>query len=143
MAFANERIINLINLIKPPYNVSQLAQEAALDAFQQGAKVEGWVAQILEQRLLLADRLTDLDFIQKVYPSEANFLLVKVEDAETIYRSLLDRKIVVRDRSNVRLCEGCLRITVGTPEENVRLVEALKTYQTDQSADVQTNARST
>ncbi len=128
LAFADEWIIELFNRVKPPYNVSQMAQDTALDGLKAGAKVKDRVRQIIEQRRILTDSLNGLEYVKKVYPSDANFLLVNVSDAPAVYRFLLDNKIVVRDRSNVRLCEGCLRITVGTSEENARLVNALEHY---------------
>ncbi len=128
MAFANDKIITLFNRAKPPYNISQLAQDAVLDALQYEEKVKDWKIQILAERRGLEVSLAEMEFVQTIYPSDANFLLVRVSDAETVYHTLLKHKIVVRSRSNVRLCEGCLRITVGTPEENKRLVNALKIF---------------
>ncbi len=126
MAFADERVIKLFNRTKPPYNLSSLAQAAALDAMRNETQVNEWIGLITDQRVILADSLKRLNVVERVYPSDANFLLVKVADADSVYRFLLDEKIVVRDRSNITMCEGCLRITIGTPDENERLVEAYK-----------------
>ncbi|MBC7898906.1 MAG: histidinol-phosphate transaminase [Saprospiraceae bacterium] len=128
MAFGDEQLIALFNRVKAPYNVSQLAQDTILAAWNNEAEVKSWIQRIVEQRQLLADALNGLEFVQTVYPSDANFLLVKVVNAEAVYSFLLKEKIVVRDRSNVRLCEDCLRITIGTPEENGRLLLSLKSF---------------
>lgn len=128
-AFAGESIARLFNRTKPPYNVSSLAQDAVLAALQNEVQVNEWIEQIIEQRTVLSDSLGQLSRVEKVYPSDANFVLVRVTDAAGTYRFLLEQKIVVRDRSNVVLCEGCLRITVGTPEENRKLIGALEKFE--------------
>lgn len=128
MAFAGEAIIELMNKVKPPYNINQLTQEAVLKALDNEAQQKQWVTSLLGQRVLLQQFLSGLEFVTRVYPSDANFLLVKVEGPQVLYDYLVGQKIIVRDRSNVTLCEGCLRITVGTPEENKRLVQALVEY---------------
>lgn len=127
MAFAHETIIELLNKVKPPYNINQLTQQAALEALQNRAQQEAWVTTILSQRALLQQHLMALDYVERIYPSDANFLLAKVPDPNGLYQYLIDRKIIVRNRSQVLLCEGCLRITVGRPDENERLFEALRT----------------
>jgi histidinol-phosphate aminotransferase len=129
LGFANREVIDLLNKIKPPYNVSQVAQDMILAAFENQSAMEKTVAEIKTERGRLADLLTRLSFVTKIYPSEANFLLVKMTDANEIYRFLIERKIIVRNRSNVAHCEGCLRITVGTQAENDALVSALFEYQ--------------
>ncbi|HEX8195249.1 MAG TPA: histidinol-phosphate transaminase [Pyrinomonadaceae bacterium] len=129
MAFANAEIITLLNKVKPPYNVSQIAQETLLAALDKKAEVEKVVAEIVRQRELLAAELQKFSFVTRIYPSDANFLLIKTSDANPIYKYLVEQKIVVRNRTNVELCEGCLRITVGTPEENQTLLVALKDYE--------------
>jgi len=126
LAFANEEIIKLFNKVKPPYNVSQIAQEAILQALENRADVEKTITDIVTEREKLVENLQKLSFVKKIYPSDANFLLVKTMDGEAIYQFLLDEKIVVRNRNSVELCEGCLRITIGTPEENESLMEALR-----------------
>ncbi|MCB9347112.1 MAG: histidinol-phosphate transaminase [Lewinellaceae bacterium] len=125
MAFASEEVIELFNKVKPPYNVNQLTQEAVLKALDDYQQQQQWVQSILGQRTLLAQYLSGLDFVERIHPSDANFLLVKVAEPRRIYDFLVERGIIVRDRSRVSLCEGCLRITVGTPEENEQLFRAL------------------
>ncbi len=126
MAFASKEIIDLMNKVKPPYNVNQLTQQAALDALKNVEKKNEQVAEILEQRGKMAEILRGLDVVEKVYPSDANFLLVKVRQANALYNYLLKKEIVVRNRHTVVLCEDCLRITVGVPSENAKLIMALK-----------------
>lgn len=125
MAFASTEIINYFNKVKPPYNINQLTQTAALEALENKAQQEQMVQTIIGQRALLQQYLMSLEFVERIYPSEANFLLVKLQDSKGTYQYLVEQGIIVRDRSNVALCEGCLRITVGTPEENEKLVQAL------------------
>jgi histidinol-phosphate aminotransferase len=126
LAFANEKTIELYNRVKPPYNVSQIAQEAVLRALENKSQVEKTIVEIVSERQKLVEKLGKFSFITKIYPSDANFVLVKTTDAETIYKFLLDGKIVVRNRNNVELCAGCLRITIGTPDENAALLNSLK-----------------
>ncbi|MDQ3130824.1 MAG: histidinol-phosphate transaminase [Acidobacteriota bacterium] len=126
LAFANAEIITLFNKVKPPYNVSQIAQETILRAMENKSQVEKTIAEIIAEREKVIDNLRDFAFVTKIYPTDANFVLVKTTDAEKIYRFLLDEKIVVRNRNNVELCAGCLRITIGTPEENESLLKAFK-----------------
>lgn len=125
MAFASEAIISLLNAVKPPYNVNRLTQKAALEALQQKEKQEQQLHSILGQRTLVQQYLAGLDFVERIYPSSANFILAKVTDPKGTYKYLMERGIVVRDRSRQYACEGCLRFTVGTPEENERLFRAL------------------
>lgn len=129
MAFANAEIISLLNKVKPPYNVSQIAQETLLAALDKKAEVEKVVAEIVRQRVGLAEELQNFSFVRRIYPSDANFLLVKTSDANRIYKYLIEQKIVVRNRTNVELCAGCLRITIGTTEENRILLSALSGYE--------------
>lgn len=128
LALASVPIIDLMNRVKPPYNVSGLAQQAVLRALDSGSAVRDWIATAKVERLRLERSLGELSLVQRIFPSDANFLLVKVEDASAVYRHLIAEKIVVRNRSNVELCEGCLRITIGTPEENGRLRDALSAF---------------
>ncbi len=128
LAFANEEIIELFNKVKPPYNISEIAQKAILDALENKEKVEKTIRKIGGEREKLIENLSKLKIVTKIYPTDANFVLVKTVDAEKIYRFLLDEKIVVRNRNNVEMCAGCLRITVGTPFENESLLKALKNY---------------
>jgi len=126
LAFANEEIIRLFNKVKPPYNISEIAQNAVLEAFENAEKVEKTIAEIILEREKLIENLREFSFVKKIYPTDANFVLVKTSDAERIYKFLLDEKIVVRNRNNVELCEGCLRITIGTTNENEKLLNSLK-----------------
>ena len=128
-AIAGEPIIDYMLRVKPPYNVNRISQELALAALDARSRTEANIAAIVSQREMLADRIETFPFVEKVYPSAANFLLVKVEDAESLYRCLLERRIVIRDRSRLVGCEGCLRITVGTTAENEKLLEALTGYE--------------
>lgn len=128
LAFANEEIVKLFNKVKPPYNISDIAQNAILDAMKNSEKVEQTITEIISERENLIKNLTDFSFVQKIYPTDANFVLVKTSDANSIYKFLLDEKIVVRNRNNVELCEGCLRITIGTLQENKTLLKALEKW---------------
>ncbi len=129
MAFAVPEIIKVLNKIKPPYNISGLTQKTVLEAMDNLQKVKEMVSQILGEREVLRHLLDELPMVQKVYPSDANFLLVRLADPKGMYDYLVKQKIIVRDRSKVLLCEGCLRITVGTPEENKTLIQAMKSFQ--------------
>ncbi len=124
MAFANEAIIGLLNKVKPPYNVSTLNQEAALNNLNNTALFESNKKEILEQRELLQQQLSALAVIKKIYPSDANFLLVETTDANTIYANLVAQKIITRNRNTI--LHNCIRITVGTSNENNELINALK-----------------
>lgn len=126
MAFASRELIQILNKIKPPYNISGLTQDTVLESIQNVGKVNRMIAEILEERAYLEKELSNLTFIQKVFPSQANFLLVKMPKANEVYHALIDSKIIVRNRSKVVLCEDCLRITVGTRYENETLISALK-----------------
>ena len=127
MAFASEEIIALFNKVKYPYNISALVQQTISDQLIAGdAFKTEWVNKILQEREPLAVALKELPIVEKVYPSDANFLLVKVDDANGIYRKLVDKGVIVRNRNSVSLCGNCLRITVGTQEENKVLINSLK-----------------
>lgn len=128
MAFAQEEIIKLFNKVKPPYNINELTQRAALEALNTQAQQQAWVHKILGQRTVIQQFLAGLEYVERIYPSDANFILVKVRDPNDLYRYLVDKKIIVRNRSNVLLCEGCLRISVGTPKENEKLFAAMLDY---------------
>lgn len=128
MAFANTEIIQYLNKVKPPYNINQLTQSAALEALQDTAKQSEWVGTLLAERDALSKALVQYDFVQRVYPSNANFIMAKVDQPKELYQFLVQSGIIVRDRSNVPLCEGCLRFTVGRPDENQLLLAALNAY---------------
>ncbi len=126
MAFAGEDIIAVCNKIKPPYNIGQATQDLVLQALDQVEDVNEMIRVLVKERDRMAEQLLSVDMVEQVYPSDANFLLVKVGNAKAVYSALLEKGIVVRDRSNVQLCEGCLRITIGSPAENKALVSSLK-----------------
>src|SRR5215204_6324105 len=128
IAFASETVIQVMNKIKPPYNINQASQELVLKALDEVGQVNGMIGEIVKGRTELVQNLSVVPIVQKIYPSDANFLLVKVIQARDIYNFLLEKGIVVRDRSRVELCEGCLRITVGTPSENNELINGLKEF---------------
>jgi histidinol-phosphate aminotransferase len=125
ITLASKEIIDVMNKIKPPYNINQASQELALQALDEVAQVNDMIVEIVKERENLAEALVNLSFVEKVHPTDANFLLVKMENPVGVYKKLLQQGIVVRDRSKVELCEGCLRITIGTPEENKTLLYAL------------------
>lgn len=131
MAFASEAIIDIYNKVKPPYNISQATQDLALQALEEVGQVNEMIRLLVAMREQLAKDLTALPEVLKVYPSDANFLLVKTKDARGLYDYLLKDGIVVRDRSKVELCGGCLRITVGTEAENRELAAAFRGYRAD------------
>ncbi|MDR0743878.1 MAG: histidinol-phosphate transaminase [Tannerella sp.] len=126
MAFASEHITGYLNNVKYPYNINMLTQKFVSEQLDYEGRKEKWVKMLLEQREILAGKLAAIPLIEKIYPSEANFLLVKVPDANDVYNKLISRSIVVRNRNNISMCLGCLRITVGTAEENETLVNELK-----------------
>lgn len=126
MCFGSEEIISILNKIKYPYNVNIRTQELALEALENAYRKDIWVDEILNQRTWLKRELENLPLVEKIFPSDANFLLVRVKDAQSTYQYLMNKRIIVRDRSRVNLCYNCLRITVGTPQENQKLIEALK-----------------
>ena len=125
MAFASEEIIRILNKIKPPYNISGLTQDTVLAAITDKTKVDRMIREILDEREFLQSELEKLPFVQKIHPSHANFLLVKIPNATQVYDDLIGEKVIVRNRAKVLLCENCLRITVGTREENEAFLKAL------------------
>jgi histidinol-phosphate aminotransferase len=126
MCFASEELIAVLNKIKPPYNLSGATQAILLEALDHEANKNKMVQEILAERVQLQAYLTTLPAVQHIYPSDANFFLVKFEDAKGVFQKLIAQQVIVRDRSKVTLCEDCLRITVGTAEENKAFIEALK-----------------
>lgn len=131
MAFATEDIARIFAMVKYPYNVNGPTQEAIIRHIEED-DIAPRVAEIIEQRNMLAGELDKLKFVQKVHASDANFLLVKFDDAYAMYDYLVANGVIVRNRSKLLACEGCLRITVGTPEENSRVIELLNQYKSDQ-----------
>lgn len=128
MAFASTAIIDLMDKVKPPYNVSENTQQLVSQALTHIDQVNEQIRSTVRERNALIHALSSLPIIQKVYPSDANFLLVKVTDAHALYTYLASHGTIVRDRSKVEHCENCLRITIGTPEENQTLIAQLKAY---------------
>jgi histidinol-phosphate aminotransferase len=126
MAFASAEIISVLNRIKPPYNINNLTQRFAFDRLADTSQVQQQVHRLLEERKKLSVALTTVPWVKEVFPSDANFLLIRVDDADLRYRQLVEHGIVVRNRSSQPLCENCLRITVGTEEENTRFLQVMK-----------------
>tara|TARA_B100000900_G_scaffold415196_1_gene444187 strand:- start:4510 stop:5559 length:1050 start_codon:yes stop_codon:yes gene_type:complete len=126
MCFANPSIINYFNKIKPPYNVNSLTQRKALEKLEDSGEINYQVNKLIAERKKLNQELKQFDFITKIYPSDANFLLVVVDDAIKRYNQFLKAGIVLRDRSSLKGCENTLRITIGTPEENVNFIKVCK-----------------
>ncbi len=128
MAFAHPELIRILNKIKMPYNINTLTQEYALEALEKVEEKENYVEEILAARTAMFSALKEVKCVEKIYPSSANFILVKVDEATKLYHYLIERGIVVRNRSNVALCEGCLRLTVGTSEENTALLQGMERF---------------
>lgn len=128
MAFASPEIIQILNKIKFPYNISGISQSLAFSALSNQGKKDEMVQQMIQQRAWLTEQLKALPIVDNVFPSEANFLLVMVRSAQDVYQYLLSQGIIVRDRSSLPRCRNCLRITVGDSETNLKLIEILKNY---------------
>lgn len=126
LAFADPEIITMMSRVKYPYNINGITQKIVLDNLQNTEQVWKEVAEIRRQREILLKELANLPLIKKVFPSDANFILVRVEDPRGLYTILINEGVIVRDRSRIEGCEGCLRLTVGTPQENRRLMEILR-----------------
>lgn len=129
MSFASTEIIDILGRVKPPYNINQATQDIALKALGEVGQVNDMIKELVQMREALKDVFEQLPMVERVYASDANFLLVKVSSAKKLYEFLLTKGIVVRDRSNVLLCDECLRITIGTETENTQLVDALLDWQ--------------
>ncbi len=128
MAFASVEIIQVLNKIKYPYNINILTQQKALELLDNKEQVDIWVKKLIEEREKMTKYLAKLHFVTKIYPSDANFLLVSMNDARRIYDYLVENGIIVRDRSKIHLCDNSLRITIGTMDEDIVLLQALKDY---------------
>ena len=126
MGFSNNKIVNYINKIKPPYNINLLTEKRALKELKNIDSIKANIKIILEERNKLIDSLNELSFVKKVFPSDSNFILVKVDDADLRYKQLIEKGIVLRNRSKELLCDNCLRITIGTPYENELLIKNFK-----------------
>lgn len=125
MTFAHPRIIAVMNKVKMPYNISSVTQELVLKSLKNKQFIQNTIEQTRNEKDKLIEKLQKLSAVKKIYPSDANFILVKMENADEIYKKLTEKKIIVRNRSKVEKCEECLRITIGTPDENLALLEAL------------------
>jgi histidinol-phosphate aminotransferase len=126
VCYAHSEIIRILNKIKPPYNVNELTQQRALMRLENMNIISNEISSIKEEKIRLSKQLLQIKYIENIYPSEANFLLVKVDDAHKRYQELVSSGVVVRNRSNQPLCENTLRITIGTPEENNILINKLQ-----------------
>ena len=126
MAFASTSIIDVLTKIKPPYNISGATQDFAIKALDQILVMEKMVLEILHERQNLVEKLSQLKIVKKVYPSDANFLLVKFNNGNLTYNHLIEKKVITRDRSKIILCDDALRITIGTKSENDTLIKALE-----------------
>lgn len=126
VCYGSATVISVLNKIKPPYNVNELTQKRALERLDNKDKIKSEIESIIEQREKLLQVLLDIKFVQKIYPTEANFILVKVDDANKRYAELIAKGIVIRNRTTQALCENTLRLTVGTEQENKKLIEVLK-----------------
>ena len=129
LCYASMDIIDLFNKVKPPYNINDSSQQLALEALQNTALVNEWIEACISQKQMLTKKMSNFRFVKKVYISDANFFLVKVKDADNLYNYLSANEIVVRNRSKDPGCENCLRITIGTPEENNNLLNVLNKYE--------------
>ena len=126
ICYASAEIISVLNKIKPPYNVNELTQKRALERLEDKDKIKAEIESIITQREELLKVLLDIKFVEKIYPTEANFILVKVDNANKRYAELIAKGIVIRNRTTQPLCDNCLRFTVGTEQENMKLIVALK-----------------
>lgn len=128
MAFASTDIIGLMNKVKYPYNINSLTQEKALEMLKDLGRVNQWLASIRSERTRVMPAFAELPVCEKVFPTDANFFLARVKDANAVYNYLIDCGVVVRNRTRVSLCGNCLRITVGTPDENMEMLAALRKW---------------
>ena len=129
LCYASMDIIDLFNKVKPPYNINDASQQLALEALQNTVLVNEWIEACVSQKKMLIKEMSNFSFVKKVYPSDANFFLMKVKDADSVYNYLSTNEIVVRNRSKDQGCDNCLRITIGTPEENNNLLNVLNRYE--------------
>lgn len=128
MAFSSREIIEVFNRIKPPYNINQATQELVLEALDNVAQVNAWIKETVDEREALAIALQQFPQVSRITTSDANFILVQLQEPRELYNFLVNDGIIVRDRSKVELCEGCLRITVGTPQENQKLIANIQQF---------------
>jgi histidinol-phosphate aminotransferase len=128
VAYASPEIIDYYNKVKYPYNINAITQEKAIEALKNVAEVKAWVDELLDNRSLLAEALEKMSCVKHIYPSDANFLLIRVDDPDCLYNFLCKQGIIVRNRNRVEKCAGCLRITIGTKDENAQLINAINDY---------------
>jgi len=128
MAFAHKNIIDIFNKIKYPYNVNLLTQQQAMEAFKDSYEIEKWVNILILERGRMIESFNDLPICEHVYPTDANFFLARMSDAQAIYEYLVNKEIIVRNRTRIKLCQDCLRITIGTKSENNELLAALRQF---------------
>jgi len=128
MAFSNQLIISLFNKVKYPYNINILTLETASKALENTIQVKEWINKLINERNRIIKEIQKYHFVEKVYPSDANFILVKVKNADDLYNFLINKRVIVRNRSKIPLCNNCLRFTVGTEEENKILLKNLSEY---------------
>ena len=126
ICYASKEIISILNRIKPPYNVNELTQQKALSRLSDLKQIRHQISDLLVERQRLSESLETISYVQTIYPSDANFILIKVDDATKRYNQLIEKNIVIRNRSKQHLCDNCLRLTIGTPLENKKLIEAFK-----------------
>ena len=126
IGYANDQIIEILNKIKPPYNVNQLSQNKAIEILEDLDKIKTQIADIEVNKKLLLEELSKLKLVKRIYPSHSNFILIKVDDADKRYKQLLENGVVVRNRNKEPLCTNCLRITIGTQVEGQELIKILK-----------------
>lgn len=124
LAFAQKEVIDVLSQVKYPYNINIVTQKMVLDELEEG--IDEQLAEIISERKKVVEQLKESEIILKVYPSDSNFVLVKVENPRGVYNTLIDNGVIVRDRSRIKGCEGCLRITIGTPEENSKMLSIIK-----------------
>ena len=129
LAFASLPIIDIFNKVKPPYNINKASQALAIEALHNTQQVNDWIKETVWQREFLIKELKQFSFVKKIFESDANFLLLRVSDANALYNYLSQNKIIVRNRSKEIMCDNCLRITIGTPDENLQLIKTLKEYE--------------
>lgn len=126
LAYANEDIIRIMNKVKYPYNINKLTQEYAIDILSRGDQIKDWIKILLQEREVVAKQLEKVSCVEKIYPSDSNYLLIKVKDANATYNYLVNEGVIVRNRHNISLCMNCLRITIGSREENEAFIHALQ-----------------
>jgi len=129
LCYASMDIIDIFNKVKPPYNINEASQQLGLEALQDADMVNNWIKESVQQKEMVSKSLSQFSFVEKIYPSDANFILIKVKDANNVYDYLSSNEVIVRNRSKEAHCENCLRITIGTPGENTQLINLFKSYQ--------------